>query len=142
MEECILIPVNIVEESLNQEPVVGKSSLEPLRTFCKEKRIPLRAVADFQSVSRAEWHKHHHDLWHCFEGEGVFICGGEMINPAFKLDSKGQTDKNELEADGIVGGREYPIKAGEWLWIPAGVPHLHQSKGGARYFVVKMLAKP
>lgn len=132
MTDYIHIPGSIIEETKNTLPQQGKRSLEPLRSFAKEHGVPLAILEDTDVENEAEVHKTKADLWQCIGGEAVFIIGGELVEPYTK------GDPNELFAKSIVGGKEQIVRAGDWLWIPASVPHAHRAQGTARFFVIKV----
>lgn len=138
MADYIHIPNSLIEESKNTPPQQGKRSLEPLRSFAKEHGVPLAILEDTNIENEAEVHKTKADLWQCIEGEATFTIGGEMVEPYTKKNSAGIEDPNELFAKKTAGGKEQVMRAGDWLWIPAGLPHTHRAKGTARFFVIKV----
>lgn len=132
MNDFIVISHSIIADTKNNLPAQGKHSLEPLRSFAKSHGVPLALLEDTDVENDAEIHKTKADLWQCIEGEAIFTMGGELV------DSYTKGDPEELFAKKIVGGREQIVKAGDWLWIPAGVAHTHRAKGTARFFVIKV----
>jgi mannose-6-phosphate isomerase-like protein (cupin superfamily) len=56
------------------------------------------------------------DVWVVQEGSGTLVTGGTMV------DAKGQPVQGQSAA-AIRGGTERVIKAGDVVFIPAGVPH-------------------
>lgn len=117
---------------LTQPAQPGKRSLEPLKSLAKEKDIPLNIVEDNQTVNEPEVHDQANDLWQCIEGEVIFTCGGTMIDPK-KVEGK----DGEWKGAGIEGGTDVILKAGDWLWIPAGMPHSHRCETTARLYIIK-----
>ncbi len=128
----IFISHSVINETKNTPPTQGKHSLEPLRSFAKSHEMPLALLEDTDVENEAEIHKTKADLWQCIEGEAVFTIGGELT------DSYTKGDSDELFAKEIHGGKEQMVQKGDWLWIPAGVPHTHRAKGTARFFVIKV----
>lgn len=128
-----------IDEVLAANPKEGKTVIEPFRTFAREKGLPFVILEDSHALSNeAELHKTNGDLWFCLEGEAEFTYGGKMVNPQVKVRKDGTRDENELLAHKIDGGTEIKMKQGDWLWIPAGVPHQHRSQGVARFVVIKI----
>lgn len=65
---------------------------------------------------RAEVHKRLVDMWYVIEGEGTLVTGGSLSEPT-------QTEADEFRGPAIVGGEERHIAPGDFVRIPAGVPH-------------------
>ncbi|MFH1780851.1 MAG: cupin domain-containing protein [Candidatus Nealsonbacteria bacterium] len=127
----IVLPKKLTEEALAKQSVQGTRQLEPLKSFISEKHLPIILLEDQEVVNDAEIHKQTGDFFDCLEGEAVFICGGELVNPW-------TLDENELRSKTIQGGEKIILKPGDSVWIPAGCPHQHGSKGVARLRVVKI----
>jgi mannose-6-phosphate isomerase-like protein (cupin superfamily) len=142
MAGSVHIGKELIEETLAVAPAPGKKMLEPLKSFAKANGVPLNILEDKEVENKAELHRHEADLWQCLSGEVRFELGGELVNPVAKTNPDGTTDECEWKGDAIKGGREVVLKAGDWLWIPAGEPHRHGSAGTARLVIVKIpLAK-
>lgn len=127
-----------IEKTLKSPSSQGKRLLEPLKIFSKENSIPLNVLEDNNVVNEAEVHKHEADLWCCLEGEVTFIYGGEIVNPWVKKNADGTLDEREIKAKEIIGGTEVLLKPGDWLFIPAGEPHMHKTDGVARLIIIKI----
>ena len=127
-----------IEKTLKSPSSQGKRLLEPLKIFSKENSIPLNVLEDNNVVNEAEVHKHEADLWCCLEGEVTFIYGGEIVNPWVKKNADGTLDEREIKAKEIIGGTEVLLKPGDWLFIPAGEPHMHKMDGVARLIIIKI----
>ena len=138
MADCIYIPHAVIEKTEKNLPQQGKHSLEPLRSLTKSNEVPLSILEDTDIDNEAEMHMTKADLWQCIEGEATFILGGEMVNKRVKKNQDGSEDQTEIFAETISGGKEQVIKKGDWLWIPAGIPHQHRARGTARFFVIKV----
>lgn len=136
------LPKSIVDESLAQPVLQGKRQLEPLLSFAKNKGIPLQIVEDHKVMdNKAEVHRTEADLWLCLEGKVQFVCGGTLNNPYIRKHADGTEDEQELRAASIHNGERITMCAGDWLWIPAGVPHQHFTEGTARLAVIKIPQK-
>jgi mannose-6-phosphate isomerase-like protein (cupin superfamily) len=81
---------------------------------------------------RAEVHKRLVDMWYVIEGEGTLVTGGSLSEPT-------QTEADEFRGPTIVGGEERHIAPGDFVRIPAGVPHWIRKIEGTEiiYLVVK-----
>lgn len=139
MKKVIHISKEQINETLNTTPTSGKKSLEPFRTFSKANGLPIKIIENHQSKStEAEIHQNEADLWCCLEGEVKFICGEELIEPWYVKKPDGTNDQDEVRGKSIRDGIEYTLKAGEWLWVPAGIPHSDSCIGTARLILIKV----
>ena len=119
-------------------PTQGKNLLEPFKSFALKNRLPFSILEDTHVSNDAEVHLGEGDLWFCLEGEATFVCGGSLVDGVHRLNADGTLNKNELYAKEIAGGREFRIRVGDWLWIPAGEPHQHSALGTARLCIIKV----
>ena len=139
MNTFVYIPKSVVDESLGQEPRAGKHLLEPLMALAKAGNMPLNILEDHQVMdNEAEIHTEEADLWLCLGGEVTFTCGGEMDAPWNKKRADGSEDSTQVKAKSISNGDLITMKPGDWLWIPAGVPHQHNTSGTARLAIIKV----
>lgn len=129
-----------IDATLAGRPTRGKNLLEPMKSFAVEHGLPFKILEVHESEYEAEVHRTVCDLWCCLEGEASFTCGGELIALRRK-DPDGHEDPNELRGVGIRGGRGVTLHPGDWLWIPAGEPHQHTTKGTARLLIVRLKAE-
>ena len=135
----MLIRKEIIDKSLASAPVQGKHLLEPLKSLTAANKLPFNILEDMEVANEAEIHHHEGDLWFCLEGEVEFIYGGEMVNPWFKKLPDGSEDRREVKAKEIKNGTREILKPGDWLWIPAGQPHVHNKLDGyARLVIIKI----
>lgn len=132
------IPKEKISETLAAAPQDGKRLLEPLKSLSAASGAPINILEDRNVANEAEAHRHEADLWHCLEGEVTFICGGEMAEPWPKKNADGSVDEREWKAKEIKGGTELVMRPGDWLHIPAGVPHQHRCAGTARLVIIKI----
>ncbi|KKU07738.1 MAG: hypothetical protein UX10_C0006G0009 [Candidatus Magasanikbacteria bacterium GW2011_GWA2_45_39] len=124
-----------INQVLANKPVTGKHQLEPLKSLALENKLPFCILEDSELLeNEAEVHKQMGDLWYCLEGEVEFICGGELVNARIREN----TESKEIAGDGIRGGVARVLKAGDWLWIPAGEAHTHTAAGTARLMIIKV----
>lgn len=136
--KTVLISKRDVDTALSALPLTGKNLLEPFARFAAEKELPFSILEDTAVSNNAEVHTREGDLWFCLQGEAVFVCGGTLSEPRCRLYPDGSENKNELYSKEIKDGKEFVVKAGDWLWIPAGEPHQHSARGTARLIIVKI----
>lgn len=128
-----------IEHTLKMKPTQGKHMLEPFASFVKSVGLPFSILEDVRLFENdAEIHMREGDLWFCLEGEATFIYGGELVNPRVKKNLDGTEDKNELKGKSIAGGTTIVFRSGDWLWIPAGVPHQHTASDKVRMVIAKI----
>ena len=139
-QKCVLVRKEVFDETLATAPTKGKHLLEPLKSIASENKLPLMGILeDTEVTNEAEIHHHEGDLWLCLEGEVEFIYGGELIEPWFKKLPDGSEDRREVKAKEIKNGTREILKPGDWLWIPAGRPHVHNKLDGyARLVIIKI----
>lgn len=135
---CVVVRNNDISTFLHAAPVQGKHMFEPLKVFSKASGIPLNFLEDTDVSNDAEVHRHEADLWYCLEGEVEFICGGELVEGKVKINKDSTIDDREWKAKAIEGGEKIVLRAGDWLWIPAGEPHQHSAKGTAKLAIIKV----
>lgn len=136
--KCVLVKKEEIDKTLMSEPKDGKKLLEPLKSFAAANSLPFNILEDKNVVNEAEVHRHEADLWHCLEGEVIFIYGGEMVEPWPKKNPDGTVDEREWKAKEIRNGMEAVLRPGDWLYVPAGEPHQHKCQGTARLVIIKI----
>ncbi len=139
MTKATLIKADYLENVLRgSQPMPGKNNLEPFNSLSKELNLPLNILEDVSVKSKVETHLDSADLWLCLEGEANFICGGEIANPYFSKLKDGTDNPREIRGGEISGGEHFILKRGDWLFIPAGMPHQHFADGVARLMIIKI----
>ena len=133
-----MFPKGGIGEILNQEIREGKRELEPLKSFSKLEGIPFNILEDTNVVNEIEIHTNMVDLWYCIEGEVTFTLGGTPIEPYAKVNKDGSLSETEIRTERVEGSSEKVLKSGDWLWIPAGVPHAHKCEGTSRLIIIKV----
>ena len=134
----VFIPKGDIDTTLAKAPLKGKNILEPFRSFALKNKLPFSILEDSAVSNDAEVHANEADLWFCLEGEVKFVCGGALSEARHRLFSNGSENPDELFAPTISGGEEFTMRAGDWLWIPAGEPHQHGTSGIARMIIIKI----
>ena len=116
-------------------PATGKQLLSWPQVW---RGLPFSILEDTAVVNEPEIHVKEGDLWLCLEGEVKFVYGGELEGRYEKKHPDGSNNPDELGGTSIVGSTEHVLHPGDWLWIPAGVPHQHRAEGVARMVIIKM----
>ena len=74
------------------------------------------------------------DVWVMTAGTATAITGGELVDPK-------QRPGDEMSGSSIRGGIEQPLKAGDILYVPPGVPHGFKDVMGFRAFLIRFNTK-
>lgn len=89
-------------------------------------------MARRDKAGEVELHKLDSDVFYIVSGTATFVTGGTAMGMK-------STAPNEERGQSITGGNIQPLKAGDVITIPNGVPHWFQDvKGTFLYFVVKV----
>jgi mannose-6-phosphate isomerase-like protein (cupin superfamily) len=76
--------------------------------------------------SQAEIHTEQADFIFFREGEGAVIVGGKIVNAK-------PSGPKEIRGDSIDGGTKYPVKAGDSIFVPRGMPHQFWLESGQHF---------
>ena len=80
--------------------------------------------------NEAEVHAHWSHYMNILSGEAVLTYGGTVTNPR-------DTGPGQIRGQGITGGKSMTLHAGDYVQIPAGMPHmLNPTKGTKLHYVV------
>lgn len=134
----IHFPKSLLDETTGRPVQQGVRLLEPLKAASAAGKVPFNILEESQMSGEPEVHRKHADLWGCLEGEAAFLCGGELVHAAVRLNADGTQNEDEIKGEGIVGADELVLKAGDWLWIPAGMPHQHRANDFVRLIIIKI----
>lgn len=141
MPDFVLIPKKDVDAALAVPSQPGARLLEPVKALTSANKVPFNIQENTNVTdSKPELHLKHADLWHCISGELTFLCGGTIVNKVHRKTPEGTGNPNELTGDKIEGGTNANLKPGDWLWIPAGVPHQMFCPNTSRTAIIKVLA--
>lgn len=77
----------------------------------------------------AEVHAHWTHYIHILSGHGTLIYGGAVVNPK-------DTGPGQIRGDAISGGTSLALQEGDYVQIPAGMPHLFNPAPGTRMHYV------
>jgi mannose-6-phosphate isomerase-like protein (cupin superfamily) len=85
----------------------------------------LEQIVERTATGESEIHGKWTDYIIFLDGDATLVIGGT-------LDAKKPSGPNEWRGTGISGGKEYPIKPGVLVTIPAGTPHWMKVPAGGR----------
>lgn len=127
----ILVSAKQINSEIHKVSEVGPSTFRVELTTYNPKTGGADVVRRTKPY-RAEVHKHLVDMWYVIEGEGTLVTGGS-------LSAATETEPDEFRGPTIVGGEERHIAKGDFVRIPAGVPHWISKIEGTEiiYLVVK-----
>jgi mannose-6-phosphate isomerase-like protein (cupin superfamily) len=75
------------------------------------------------------------DIWLVQAGSATAVTGGEL------LDAKKRPNSDDVAGSAIKGGTEQPLKPGDVLYVPPGVPHGFKDIAGFRAFLIRFDTK-
>ena len=75
------------------------------------------------------------DTWVVMEGSATAITGGEL------MEAKRNANSDDMSGSSIKGGVEQPLKAGDILYVPPGVPHGFKDIKGFRAYLIRYPTK-
>lgn len=142
MKTYLHITSKTIATSLATPAIDGLRLLEPLKSIALESGMPMKILEEVNTGGDAEVHHHEADLWLCLQGMPKFTLGGKLVNERRRQNQDGSLMPNEYMGDRIEEGDEITLQAGEWLWIPPGIPHQHRSLGATRLVIVKIPKTP
>ncbi len=132
--KVIYVPAKKMDIDLHKLPLnnIGESEINLIERTPEHAAILLRRTAP----GLAEVHEHQADAWYVIDGGCVFVTGGSIINGA-------QSGPGEIRGASISGGDEHHIAKGDFISVPAGVPHWVKKIEGKEivYIVVKYAEK-
>lgn len=73
-----------------------------------------------------EVHMHNTHYIQVLSGEATLVYGGTVTNAK-------ETGAGQVRGDGISGGTSMTVRAGDFLQIPAGMPHLFNVAAGGKF---------
>ena len=75
------------------------------------------------------------DTWVVMAGTATAVTGGQLV------DIKKNPNNDDTSGSSIKGGVEQPLKAGDILFIPPGVPHGFKDLKGFRAYLIRYPTK-
>lgn len=84
----------------------------------------------------AEVHQKYADIFYVMQGDATLITGGTVVNPK-------EASAGEIRGTAVEGGAQVALHQGDFVHIPAGVPHRLMLSGNPPfiYFVIKVAEK-
>ena len=94
------------------------------------------SVSYRNASGQAELHQTKNDIFYVISGKCTLVTGGTVASPK-------TTQAHEIRGSGITGGQRRKLGPGDFLTIPAGIPHQMLLEPGTEitYAVVKIDAK-
>jgi mannose-6-phosphate isomerase-like protein (cupin superfamily) len=107
---------------------IGESEINLIERTPEHAAILLRRTAS----GKAEVHEHQADVWYVIDGGCEFVTGGTV-------ESGAPESPGEIRGTSISGGDAYHLAKGDFIRVPAGVPHWVKKIQGKEivYIVVK-----
>jgi mannose-6-phosphate isomerase-like protein (cupin superfamily) len=128
--QVVFIPAKEIESSIHSAPAneMGESEIDLIERTPDHAGILLRRT----KPGKAEVHQAQGDVWYVIDGGCTFVTGGKVVAGV-------HTDPGEIRGSGIQGGEERQIAKGDFIRVPAGVPHWVKKITGTElvYIVVK-----
>jgi mannose-6-phosphate isomerase-like protein (cupin superfamily) len=75
------------------------------------------------------------DIWLVTAGSATAVTGGELV------DGKKRPNGDDIAGTSITGGTDQPLKAGDVLYVPPGVPHGFKDIQGFHAFLIRLDSK-
>ncbi|HEY2446945.1 MAG TPA: hypothetical protein VGI20_14510 [Rhizomicrobium sp.] len=124
------VPANVLQSDIRKAP--EQSQGIALVSYLREPGYSASVVRRTRP-GNAEIHKNVADVWYVVAGEATLVTGGSLSGGR-------ETEPGELRGGGISGGAARHIGTGDFISIPAGVPHWVSAVAGKEliYLVVKV----
>ena len=85
------------------------------------------------AAGQSEVHVKETDIFYVVDGEATFVTGGAMVGGK-------ETRPNQLLGTSIDGGQTHQLKKGDFIVIPAGVPHwFKEVPKSINYLTIKVI---
>jgi mannose-6-phosphate isomerase-like protein (cupin superfamily) len=127
-------PAKQMDVDLHKLPLnnIGESEINLIERTPGHAAILLRRT----QPGKAEVHEHQADVWYVIDGGCDFVTGGTVVSGA-------PESPGEIRGASISGGNEYHLAKGDFIRVPAGVPHWVKKIEGKEivYIVVKYAEK-
>jgi mannose-6-phosphate isomerase-like protein (cupin superfamily) len=92
------------------------------------------SIARRTAAGQVEIHAKETDIFYIVDGSAAFVTGGTMVGGK-------ETRPNQMLGTDIQGGQTHQLKKGDFISIPAGVPHWFKEvpPTGVTYYMVKVV---
>jgi len=131
--KVVFVPAGQIEADIRKAPAndMGESEIDLIEHTPDHAGILLRRTAP----GKAEVHETETDVWFVIDGGCTFVTGGSVIDA--KPEGPGQ-----IRGSSISGGEERKIGKGDFIRVPAGVPHwVKRIEGKEIVYIVVKFAK-
>lgn len=92
------------------------------------------SLAKRNKPGQVEIHTKETDIFFIVDGSATFVTGGTMVGGK-------ETRPNQMLGTDIQGGETHQLKKGDFISIPAGIPHWFKDvpASGITYYMVKVV---
>lgn len=92
------------------------------------------SLARRNKPGQVEIHAKETDIFYIVDGSATFVTGGTMVGGK-------ETRPNQMLGTDIQGGETHQLKKGDFISIPAGIPHWFKDvpASGIIYYMVKVV---
>jgi len=92
------------------------------------------SIARRTAAGQVEVHVKETDIFYIVDGSATFVTGGAMVGGR-------ESRPNQMLGTEITGGQTHQLKKGDFISIPAGIPHWFKEvpASGVTYYMVKVL---
>jgi mannose-6-phosphate isomerase-like protein (cupin superfamily) len=126
----VYFPAKQMDADLHKLPLnnIGESEINLIERTPEHAAILLRRTLP----GKAEVHEKQADVWYVIDGGCDFVTGGSVVGGA-------QESPGEIRGASISAGEEHHLAKGDFIRVPAGVPHWVKKIEGKEivYIVVK-----
>lgn len=128
--QVVFFSAQQIETNIRKAPAngIGESEINLIERTPDHAGILLRRT----KPGKAEVHESQADVWYVIDGGCTLVTGGTVMGGA-------QAEPGEIRGSGIQGGEEHRLAKGDFIRVPAGVPHWIKQITGKEivYIVVK-----
>jgi quercetin dioxygenase-like cupin family protein len=132
--KVVFVRAKQMDADLHKLPLneIGESEINLIERTPGHAAILLRRTLP----GKAEVHEHQADVWYVIDGGCEFITGGSVVGGA-------PESPGEIRGKSISDGETYHLAKGDFIRVPAGVPHWVKKIEGKEivYIVVKYQEK-
>ena len=92
------------------------------------------SIARRTAAGQVEVHVKETDIFYIVDGSATFVTGGTMVGGR-------ESRPNQMLGTEITGGQTHQLKKGDFISIPAGIPHWFKEvpATGVTYYMVKVV---
>jgi len=109
-------------EALTNKPGAGAKTAFPV----DHENYNVEYAQRTDKGNEPEVHMHNTHYIQVLSGEATLVYGGKVTNAK-------EIGPGQVRGDGISGGTSMTVRAGDFLQIPAGMPHLFNVASGGKF---------